>query len=294
VTASVLIFPTTTGASSESWLRAFDIVTTKLQFPQGIPQTLTDERRSLRFLRRLYSFHHAQRFEWLRKKIAFLEKQSVSVLELGCADARSLDYVPVRVDRYLGFDAGWRSGWQNGEACGLDAARERYGYRHNFSFVQSVSYTDLQRVPETFDLGIVMETFEYLDTHQLESYVATLAEKIDVNGCILSTMPNEKGFPLLVKAIGSKLSGVRRSKYTLSQFLNALVGRLDRVPRAERSRKGFDYGQIAALAARYFRYVHLEAVGAPGLPTFLSPNIGLIASHKPIAWAAGKVKSKPR
>jgi hypothetical protein len=267
-------------------------VTIQSQSPQAIPQTLTDERRSLRVLKTLYSFHHVQRFEWLRKTIASLDKQTVSVLELGCADARSLDYVPVHVDRYLGFDAGWRSGLHNGKACGLEAARERYGHRHNFRFVQSVCYTDIQRIPEKFDLGIVMETFEYLDTHQLESYVATLAEKIDVNGCVLSTMPNEKGFPLLVKAIGSKLSGVRRSEYTFSQFLNALAGRLDRVPRAERGRKGFDYGQIAALTARYFRYVHLEAVGAPGLPTFLSPNIGLIASHNPIAWGAGEFRNK--
>jgi hypothetical protein len=257
-----------------------------------MPQSLSNKRRGVRFLRKLYSFHHAQRFEWLRKKITSLEKQSVSILEVGCSDARSLDYVPVRVDRYFGFDAGRRSGLQNGRVCGLDAARERYRYQNNFTFVQSVSYTDIKRVPEKFDLGIVMETFEYLDAHQLESYVGTLAEKIDVNGCVLSTMPNEKGFPLLVKAIGSKLSGVRRSEYTLPQFLNALAGRLDRVPRAERGRKGFDYRQIAALAARYFRYVHLEAVGAPGLPTFLSPNVGLIASHKPIAWDARKFKNK--
>jgi Protein of unknown function (DUF5818) len=267
-------------------------MTTQSQVPQAVPNTLTDQRKSLRFLKKLYSFHHVQRFEWLRKKIASLEKQNVAVLELGCADARSLEYVPAHVDRYLGFDAGWRSGWQNGKACGLEAARERYGRRNNFRFVQSVSYTDIQRVPERFDLGIVMETFEYLDTQQLESYIATLAEKIEVSGCVLATMPNEKGFPLLVKAIGSKLSGVRRSEYTFSQFLNALAGRLDRVPRAERGRKGFDYGQIAALAARHFRYVHLEAVGSPGLPTFLSPNIGLIASHQPIVWDTGNSGSK--
>lgn len=269
-------------------------MTIQSQFPQAVPQTLTIQRKSVRLLKKLYSFHHVQRFEWLRKKVASLEKQNVSVLELGCADARSLDYVPAHVDRYLGFDAGWRSGWQDGKLCGLEAARERYGRRSNFRFVQSVSYTDIQRVPERFDLGIVMETFEYLDTHQLESYVATLAEKIDANGCVLATMPNEKGFPLLVKAIGSKLSGVRRSEYTLPQFLNALAGRLDRVPRAERGRKGFDYGQIAALAARHFRYVHLEAVGSPGLPTFLSPNIGLIASHQPIAPNARKSGNKQR
>jgi hypothetical protein len=258
------------------------------QFPQAVPHTFPDERRSLPFFKKLYSFHHVQRFEWLRKKIASLQKQSVSILEIGCADARSLDYVPVPVDRYVGLDAGWRSGLKDGRAYGLEAARQRYQNKSNFSFMQSVRYTDIQGVPEQFDLGIVMETFEYLDTHQLESYVATLAEKIDADGCVLSTMPNEKGFPLLVKAIGSKFSGVRRSEYTLPQFLNALAGRLDRVPRAERGRKGFDYGHIASLIARHFRYVHLEAVGVPGLPAFLSPNIGLIASHKPIPFVRGR------
>lgn len=233
--------------------------------------------------RSLYRFHHTQRFKWLREKIVALGKQDISVVEIGCADATSLDYIPVPICRYLGFDAGWRSGWSDGQPYGMEAARQRYSQHANFDFRQSGHYTDVARISEEFDVGIVLETFEYLPTRELESYIATMAGKLNSRGCLFSSMPNEKGIPLLVKALGAKFSGVRRSEYTTGQFLNALCGRLDHVPRVERGRKGFDYAKIVGLIQRHFRFVHLEAVGFRKLPHFLSLNVGVIASHAPIS-----------
>lgn len=240
-----------------------------------------DPDRKFRALRRIYAFHHTRRFEWLKKKLQTLGKQNLSILEIGCNDARSLNYVPVHVGRYLGFDAGWKSGWKNGHPHGLEAARVRFRNRPMFEFRKSTRHEDLFDVDERFDVAIVLETFEYLDPEQLESYVFLISEKLKDDGSIFCTMPNEKGLPLFLKVIGSKLSGVQRSEYTLPQFWNALLGRMDRVPRSPRGRKGFDYAAMVKMVGQYFAQVSLEPVEPPSFPVWLSLNVGMVATKQP-------------
>jgi SAM-dependent methyltransferase len=236
--------------------------------------------------KRLYALHHARRFRWLSDQIAGLEKDRVSILELGCGDARSLDHIPVPIDRYVGFDAGMGSGSIDGKTCGLEAARQRFAHHKNVRLQQSAHPSDVAALQEKFDVAIVMETFEYLGTANLEAYVSILANSLQPDGILLATMPNEKGLPLLIKALGAKLSGIPRSQFTATEFLNALLGRIERVSRVERGRKGFDYEMIAHLVGRKFRYVHLESIVSLNLPLAFSPNIGLIASHELIGCSA--------
>lgn len=245
--------------------------------PMEIPSF--DRGRKLRFLGSLYAFHHTRRFEWLKRKIASLRRRDLAILEIGCNDARSLDYIPVPVTRYVGLDAGWRSGWKGGRAYGLDAAEMRFQNQPCFEFHRSQRHEDLERVRGTFDVAILLETFEYLEPTELESYVCVISQKVKHDGCVLSTMPNEKGLPLLAKALGSRLSGVRRSEYTAAQFCNALIGRMDKVPRAARGRRGFDYSAMAELVRRYFPKLQLEAIEPSNLPLWLSLNIGMVASR---------------
>ena len=254
-------------------------------FPQS-PAGYVFGRSARPSFRSLYKFHHSQRFRWLQKKVASAGKRRAAILELGCNDATSLGYVPVPVYRYLGLDAGWNSGWKNGVPRGLEAARHRYQGIENIEFRKSQEVGDVAGLAESFDFVFVLETFEYLQPTQLEPYISALAEKVRPDGCILSTMPNEKGFSLLLKHIGSHLSGVRRSQYSAGEFIDALLGRMDRVPRGERSRKGFDYECVFRMIRRHFRCVRLESVGAPFLPRGLSLNIGLVASHKPLSSQA--------
>ena len=234
----------------------------------------------------LYTKHHACRFEWMRAKIPSLGKQNLSIIELGCNDARSLTYIPVSVSRYLGFDAGWQSGWKDGSPFGFEAARTCLLNDPTVEVRKSTSPRDIEALDEQFDLALVLETFEYLEPASLDSYVAAIARKVRPDGCLLSTMPNEKGFPLLVKALGSKISGIPRSQYTARQFCDAVLGRLDRVPRAPRGRKGFDYAVIVRLLKRHFAFLRLESVGLMNLPLHLSANIGIVASKAPLPACA--------
>ena len=227
-----------------------------------------------------YARHHARRFEWMRDKIASTGKKSVSILELGCHDVRSLAYVPINVHRYVGLDAGWQSGWNGETPYGLEAGRARLQGMEHFEVRKSSSSEDIEKIGEQFDVVLVLETLEYLAPSALEAYVAALARRVRDNGCILTTMPNEKGIPLLVKALAAKLSGIRRSEYTARQFFHALLGQMDQVPRASRGRKGFDYSLISHLLAKYFPFLSLEGVGLMKLPPQLSTNIGMIASKE--------------
>ena len=252
---------------------------------------------SPRFFDRIYAIHHARRFEWLKSKIACLGKSDISVLELGCNDARSIEYIPVPIRRYMGLEAGWRSGWENGKAYGLESAQVRFRDDPHLEFRRSERYEDLERVPGKFDVAIVLETFEYLEPSKLETYVSVLSEKLIDDGAILATMPNEKGVPLLVKALGSRLSGVPRSGYTPAQFWNALIGRLDRVPRALRGRRGFDYQMMSEIIWRYFPHGYLESVEPANAPLWLSLNVGLVArkaTAQPLASGAQAEHSFPR
>lgn len=240
----------------------------------------------------LYAIHHAQRFRWLREKIASSGKTHVSILELGCNDATSLDYIPVAVDRYVGFDAGWQSGWRNGIAYGLEAARQRYAGIENIEICRSDDYQDISALSGAFDFALVLETFEYLGPSAIERYISTIAGKLRLGGQLVSTMPNEKGIVVLLKHLGSRMSGVRRSQYTGWELLQAVMGRTGNVPRAPRGRKGFDYLQIAEIARKHFQYVRLEPVGPSFLPCCVSLNIGLVASQEEIG-PAGATRFPP-
>lgn len=231
----------------------------------------------------LYNFHHTRRFRWLAGKTSAIQKKKISVLELGCNDARSIRYIPVPIERYVGFDAGWRSGARNGRVYGLEAARERYGAISEFEFHCSDRCEDLERVKGGFDVAVVLETFEYLRPTELERYVAVLSEKLNETGCVYSTMPNEKGVPLLVKMLGSTLSRVPRSEYTATQLFNGLLGRMNKVPRAPFGRKGFDYSAVTRIAKRHFSEILVEAIEPSFAPISLSLNVGLVACKRPHA-----------
>jgi 2-polyprenyl-3-methyl-5-hydroxy-6-metoxy-1,4-benzoquinol methylase len=223
----------------------------------------------------LYGRHHTERFKWLNKTSAsmFSERSSISVLEVGCYDGKTLDFVPVAVHRYVGFDAGWEDG--------LDLALQRFANRDNYKFHQSVEPSDIANTPGRFDLIICMETFEHISPSKVGSYISAFAAKLD--GFLVVTVPNEQGLPLLFKTVGAKLLGKSRDSYGASEFANAFLGRMESVPRS--NHKGFDYMALAESLRRSFKHVQVEGVSPAKFPQQLSLTIGIIASHTPLPHA---------
>ncbi len=224
------------------------------------------------FGRGIYGRHHRRRFEWLRKKfVALAEADGIRVLEVGCNDGRALSYIPRRVGRYAGFDAGWGGG--------LERGRQKFAAEKNYTFTESNDPREVAKLAEKFDFIICMETLEHLDTPVVEGYLRAFAEKL--NGHLLITVPNEKGFALLVKATGARVMNIERYyPYTAAEFLWGLLGRLDRVRRSEH--KGFDYANLVRLIQQHFKSVRVEGIGPFRLPTSLSLTVGIVASQKPI------------
>jgi len=223
----------------------------------------------------LFGRHHTQRFKWLKKNIAsmFSERSSISVLEVGCYDGKTLDFVPVDVHRYVGFDAGWGGG--------LDLAHQRFANRNNCKFHQSVEPSDIANTPGRFDLIICMETFEHISPSKAGSYISAFAAKLE--GFLLVTVPNEQGLPLLFKTVGANLLGKNRDSYGVSEFTNAFFGRMEHVPRS--NHKGFDYTALANSIRGSLKHVQVESVSPTKFPERLSLTIGMIASHRPLPLA---------
>jgi 2-polyprenyl-3-methyl-5-hydroxy-6-metoxy-1,4-benzoquinol methylase len=208
----------------------------------------------------------------LQRKISTLaDTTDISVLEVGCHDGRALSYIPRRVQRYAGFDAGWGGG--------LERGRQRFAAEQNYSFTESTNPRDVHSLAEKFDFIICMETLEHLDTAVVELYVQAFAAKLE--GFLLITVPNEKGIPFLVKATGARVLGIERYyPYTAAEFFWAVLGRLQQVRRIEH--KGFDYARLVSLIRERFKYVSVEGISPLRLPPSLSLTIGIVASQKPI------------
>jgi 2-polyprenyl-3-methyl-5-hydroxy-6-metoxy-1,4-benzoquinol methylase len=220
----------------------------------------------------IYARHHLGRFEWLRRKFeALADKPEISVLEVGCHDGRALSYIPRGVRRYAGFDAGWGGG--------LERGRQRFATEPDYSFTESTNPRDVESLREEFDFIICMETLEHLDTAVVERYIQAFAAKL--RGCLLITVPNEKGLPFLVKATGARVLGVERYyPYTAAEFFWAVLGRLQRVRRIEH--KGFDYARLVSLIRAHFKHVSVEGISPLRLPPSLSLTIGIVASHNTV------------
>jgi hypothetical protein len=233
-----------------------------------LPPTYSEEL----FSKGIYARHHLGRFHWINRKFAAIAPPvEITVLEVGCHDGRALGYIPRRVRRYAGFDAGWGGG--------LERGRARFAREQDYTFTESTDPRDVASLDEKFDFGLCMETLEHLNPPVVEGYVRAFAERVSRG--LLITVPNEKGFALLVKGVGSKILNVDRVyQYKPSEFLWGLLGRLEKVERHEH--KGFDYAKLVELIRQHFKYVRVEGISPLNLPPALSLTIGIVASQKPL------------
>jgi hypothetical protein len=228
------------------------------------------------FGRGLYGSHHLARFQWLRKQLGLLGLAEASVLELGCFDAKTVDWIPFEVSRYVGQDAGWESDSDSDCPTGLAAAQARFGDDSRFRFIQSTEPLDMRELTGTFDVGICMETLEHIPPAQVDDYLAAFAAKL--SGPLFVTVPNEKGTALLQKTLGGLILGHKRPiVYERGEFINSLLGRMDRVQRNQH--KGFDYDKLAQALRRHFRHVAVQGPRLRWLPLSFQLTIGMVAKN---------------
>ena len=80
------------------------------------------------------------------------------------------------------------------------------------------------------------------------------------------------------KTLGGMILGRRTTvAYEPGEFLNSLLGRMDRVRRNEH--KGFDHRQLVQALERHFRHVAVQGTRLPWLPISCQLTIGMIATN---------------
>jgi hypothetical protein len=95
---------------------------------------------------------------------------------------------------------------------------------------------------------------------------------------VFITVPVERGITFLLKHGSKRLLGLKDDRFREREFINSVLGRLDRVERREH--KGFDDRALIEMVRRSFDLVSVSGV-FPGLPILsLNLTIGIIAKTR--------------
>ena len=218
------------------------------------------------------SFFHLARFRWARDTVTRLGLESVKLVEIGCFDGRLIDYIPVRIEQYCGYDAGWEGG--------LNAGQERFSGQANYRFEMAENPTSLvEHRQGIFNLGAALETIEHIPPDIVDPYIEELARIID--GHVLITVPNEKGIVFLSKHLAKRLKFGGNEPYSFREIVLATIGRLDAIERNEH--KGFDYSTLISQIERHFDIVRVDGLPFLWLPPSLSFTVGIVARSRRVS-----------
>lgn len=211
---------------------------------------------------------HLRRFHWLATEMRRLQLDNARVIELGCFDGKIIDLLETAPAYYLGLDANWEGG--------LDAGKRRWQGRANVEMQLCCKPEDIPTPAAPFNIGICMETLEHVPAGLVEPYLLRLSQVID--GYVFITVPVERGLVFLLKHGAKRLLGMKDDPFSRSEFINSILGRLERVERREH--KGFDDRALVAAVRKYFDVVSITGV-FPGLPVRgLNLTVGIIARTK--------------
>src|SRR5262252_7830146 len=122
---------------------------------------------------------HLSRFHWLATQTRLLGKPPMRVLELGCYDGKTIDFLDTPPAKYLGLDANWEGG--------LDKACARWKSTTEFEFRFCKRPEDMPKDQVPFDIGICMETLEHVPPDLVDPYLFELSRVI--RGHLFITVP---------------------------------------------------------------------------------------------------------
>jgi 2-polyprenyl-3-methyl-5-hydroxy-6-metoxy-1,4-benzoquinol methylase len=215
---------------------------------------------------------HLARFAWLNKMVGrIFQNQSLRVIELGCYDGRSIDWLPCKPASYDGFDANWEGG--------LDIGKARFADSPALRFFQCSSPHEMIPAQDGYDIGISLETMEHIPPAMVDGYLDILAKSI--KSTAFFSVPNEIGLPFLGKYLAKKLiyRDSMDEAYSLREVLYEILGQPQYVHRNEH--KGFDYRNFIKLVSQKFIVKKVMSIPYSWLPVELSFTVGIVAEPKP-------------
>jgi hypothetical protein len=192
---------------------------------------------------------HEGRFAWLHRETKNL---SGSVLEVGCYDCRSLDYLAFTPTRYVGIDANWEGG--------LNLARQRH------PDLQLIESSDPGAISGKFDCAISLETLEHVPRQQLLDYIEALAKAAPL---ALISVPVEIGPVFAVKQL---VRPDNSYKYSLKEYICSTLGMTEHVKQDDH--KGFNFVWFLKQLSNYYDIEKVSGIPFP-LPAILSFGVGI-------------------
>jgi len=211
---------------------------------------------------------HLSRFYWLAAQIRRLRLNRVAIIELGCYDGKTVEFLDCAPEAYLGLDANWEGGLDSGKIKWKDFA--------NIELRHCRKPEDIPDSHKPYDIGICMETLEHVPPDLVDPYLFKLSQVIE--GYLFITVPIERGLVFLLKHGLKKILGMKGDTFSKMEFINSVIGRLGKVKRREH--KGFDDRALVKQVEKYFNIVGVSGV-FPGLPIrSLNLTIGIIAKSK--------------
>ena len=215
---------------------------------------------------------HFARYHWVNQWIEKWNLASYNMLELGCYDGKTIDFLSNKPVSYAGYDANWEGG--------LDLAKTKWSHKPEYTFHTCEQPSDFSQDSTMYDISICLETLEHIPAADLEAYIKQLSIKTK-SYCLIS-VPNEKGPVLFFKHIIKSLTQDKKQteSYTIKELLYGSIGKMDKVERIDCGHKGFDYDALAVVLGNYFTILKIEAIPMSGIPSSLGFNVGFVLKKK--------------
>lgn len=215
---------------------------------------------------------HIARYTWLCKKLKQYKCKADTILELGCFDGKTLEFLEHTPIQYDGYDANWEGG--------LDIGIEKWKDFSNYHLKLCKNLKDFQPQENYFDISICQETLEHLPLSDLDTYLERLAKATKTYSFI--SVPNEKGIVFLAKHISKILTQEKnqREEFSFLEAFHATMGNMKKVTRTETMHKGFDYAELKKKLQKHFTIVETNGLPLAALPGSLNFTVGFVCKRK--------------
>jgi cyclopropane fatty-acyl-phospholipid synthase-like methyltransferase len=210
-------------------------------------------------------FFHTARFRWLQEEIRSQGIARASVLELGCFDGKTIDYLPFEITRYVGLDANWEAGLSN--------AQRSYRNHPSIRFHQCRNASEIPPT-DPVDVFICMETLEHIASHQTLRYLEAISRLTTKHAFF--TVPCEIGPVFLAKHAAKRILNSHRS-YTSKDLFFQFVGATHRIKTRKAGHKGFSHRRCVRVLSEFFDIEKVVGIPFGFLPPSLNFTVGISA-----------------
>ena len=223
----------------------------------------------------LVSYLHKTRYKHLIRLFTELSAKDPSrtlrVVDIGCAHAKAFNILNNRFNiTYVGIDI-------DENLAGI--AKERYSSYKNFRIIND-SITNHYTELENADVIIALEALEHIPENIVVRVIEHIARAKPA--AFICSVPNEVGPIILLKNIGSLLTGYMRHKeYKWRETLLVSLFNLDKVETHGIGHKGFDWRWLAQTIRHNMRINQIHTNPFDWLPKTFSFSILFICLREP-------------